>query len=72
MAQPAAAQMGRAFVTGGSGFVGHNLIRRLRADGVSVAALARSDAARRTVEAAGAEAVMVRPLSRGFVRGFVC
>ena len=60
MAEPAAAPLRRAFVTGGSGFVGRNLIRRLRADGVQVAALARSDAARRTVEAAGAEPVMVR------------
>ena len=61
MAEPAAAPLRRAFVTGGSGFVGRNLIRRLvRADGVQVAALARSDAARRTVEDAGAQAVMVR------------
>ena len=63
MAAPAAAPLRRAFVTGGSGFVGRNLIRRLRADGVQVAALARSEAARRTVEAAGAEAVMVRALA---------
>ena len=63
MAEPAAAPLRRAFVTGGSGFVGRNLIRRLRADGVQVAALARSDAARRTVEAAGAEAVMARALA---------
>ena len=60
MAEPAAAPLRRAFVTGGSGFVGRNFIRRLCADGVQVAALARSDAARRTVEDAGAQAVMVR------------
>jgi nucleoside-diphosphate-sugar epimerase len=64
MAEPAAAPLRRAFVTGGSGFVGRNLIRRLRADGVSVAALARSEAARRTVEDAGAQAVMVRCSAR--------
>ena len=33
----------RAFVTGGSGFVGGALIRRLLADGFEVRALARSD-----------------------------
>ena len=35
--------MQRAFVTGGSGFVGHALIRALVARGVEVRALARSD-----------------------------
>jgi nucleoside-diphosphate-sugar epimerase len=47
----------RAFVTGGSGFVGGRLIAALRARGGEVRALARSDAAARTVEAAGATAV---------------
>lgn len=46
--------MHKAFVTGGSGFVGRNLIRRLRAEGVSVTALARSEAAANTVAALGA------------------
>ena len=46
----------RAFVTGGSGFVGRNLIRSLVADGVQVRALARSPAAREAVEALGATA----------------
>lgn len=47
----------RAYVTGGSGFVGRNLIQRLRARGDEVRALARSDASARAVEAAGAVAV---------------
>jgi nucleoside-diphosphate-sugar epimerase len=46
-----------AFVTGGSGFIGGRLIERLVADGWSVRALARSDAAQARVEALGAEAV---------------
>jgi nucleoside-diphosphate-sugar epimerase len=46
-----------AFVTGGSGFVGSHLIRRLAADGWTVRALARSAAAEATVREAGAEAV---------------
>jgi nucleoside-diphosphate-sugar epimerase len=46
-----------AFVTGGSGFIGGRLIRRLVRDGWSVRALARSDSSARTVEEAGAEAV---------------
>ena len=47
----------RAFVTGGSGFVGRHLIQSLVADGIQVAALARSDSAVQTVAALGAEAV---------------
>jgi nucleoside-diphosphate-sugar epimerase len=46
-----------AFVTGGSGFIGGRLIRRLRADGVAVRALARSDRSAAAVEEAGAEAI---------------
>lgn len=49
--------MPTAFVTGGSGFVGGALIRRLVADGWTVRALARSDRSVRLVEDAGAEAV---------------
>jgi nucleoside-diphosphate-sugar epimerase len=46
-----------AFVTGGSGFIGGALIRRLAADGWRVRALARSDRAERAVGQAGAEPV---------------
>lgn len=49
--------MKRAFVTGGSGFLGGRLIEMLVRQGVEVAALARSDAAREKVEARGARAV---------------
>ena len=50
--------MNKVFVTGGSGFVGRNLIRRLKRDGVAVAALARSETAANVV--AGLGAVPVR------------
>jgi nucleoside-diphosphate-sugar epimerase len=49
--------MKRAFVTGGSGFVGGRVIRELRKRGVAVAALARSPKAVGVVEAIGATAV---------------
>ena len=49
--------MANAFVTGGSGFIGGRLIERLRADGHSVRALARSDAASAIVSERGAEPV---------------
>jgi len=49
--------MKRAFVTGGSGFVGGRVIRELRARGVEVAALARSAASAGMVESLGATAV---------------
>ncbi|MCB2146895.1 MAG: NAD-dependent epimerase/dehydratase family protein [Deltaproteobacteria bacterium] len=45
------------FVTGGSGFVGRNLIRMLVAGGDNVRALVRSDRAEAVVRAAGAEPV---------------
>jgi len=48
---------GTAFVTGGSGFVGGRLIRRLIAEGTAVRALARSDASAEKVAALGAEPV---------------
>jgi len=46
-----------AFVTGGSGFVGRALIRRLVADGSEVKALARSERSAAVVAALGAEVV---------------
>jgi nucleoside-diphosphate-sugar epimerase len=46
-----------AFVTGGSGFIGGALVRRLVADGWTVRALARSDASARVVSERGAEPV---------------
>src|SRR5918911_4923582 len=45
-----------AFVSGGSGFIGGRLIRRLVDDGCTVTALARSDRSAAAVEALGAEA----------------
>ncbi len=47
----------RIFVTGGSGFVGNTLIRRLVAEGHDVSALARSGTSIQRVRATGAEAV---------------
>ena len=44
-----------AFVTGGSGFIGGKLVRRLVKDGWRVRALARSDTAAEKVSKAGAE-----------------
>lgn len=49
--------MPKAFVTGGSGFIGGSLIRRLVKDGSTVRALARSDESERTVAELGAEPV---------------
>ncbi|HYI36735.1 MAG TPA: NAD-dependent epimerase/dehydratase family protein [Thermoleophilaceae bacterium] len=49
--------MTTAFVTGGSGFIGRALLRRLTRDGWTVRALARSDASAAAVEAQGAEPV---------------
>ena len=49
--------MASAFVTGGSGFIGGRLIERLRAEGWSVRALARSTTAAERVSALGAEPV---------------
>jgi nucleoside-diphosphate-sugar epimerase len=46
-----------AFVTGGSGFIGGTLIRRLVADGWKVRALARSASSAEKVRSAGAEPV---------------
>jgi nucleoside-diphosphate-sugar epimerase len=47
----------KAFVTGGSGFIGGALIERLRSEGWDVRALARSDGAAEKVRARGAEPV---------------
>jgi nucleoside-diphosphate-sugar epimerase len=50
--------MRKAFVTGGSGFVGRTLIKFLTSKGWSVCAIARSDAAAAVVEAYGASRVV--------------
>ncbi|MGI9021011.1 MAG: NAD-dependent epimerase/dehydratase family protein [Solirubrobacterales bacterium] len=47
----------KAFVTGGSGFIGGRLLRRLAADGVSARALARSEASAAKVVELGAEPI---------------
>lgn len=47
----------RVFVTGGSGFVGGAVVRRLVAEGATVTALARSDEAAAKVAALGAEPI---------------
>jgi nucleoside-diphosphate-sugar epimerase len=47
-----------AFVTGGSGFIGGALVRRLTAEGCRVRALARSERSAAAVEALGAEPVV--------------
>ena len=49
--------MSTAFITGGSGFVGGRLIERLRADGHTVRALARSDQAAERIRSRGGEPV---------------
>src|SRR3954464_12022921 len=50
--------MPTAFVTGGSGFIGGRLIRRLAGEGWEVKALARSETSADKVRDAGAKAVM--------------
>ncbi|WP_094462725.1 NAD-dependent epimerase/dehydratase family protein [Pannonibacter phragmitetus] len=58
-----------ALVTGGSGFVGGHLIRRLLSDGWRVLALGRSDKARAEIEALGAEPVEGDLLDRAALAG---
>jgi dihydroflavonol-4-reductase len=48
---------GPVFLTGGSGFVGEALLRRLLADGREVRALARSDPSARDLDALGARVI---------------
>ncbi len=50
--------LGPVFLTGGSGFVGGALLRRLVADGRDVRALARSPEATRAVESSGGQPVL--------------
>ncbi|MDM0029943.1 NAD-dependent epimerase/dehydratase family protein [Variovorax saccharolyticus] len=59
----------RLFLTGGSGYVGRNLIRHFTGLGVEVVALARSDAARRTVQLLGARPFEGDLLSANLVAG---
>jgi len=53
-----AAALRTAFVTGGSGFIGGRLVRRLVGDGMAVRALARSDTSAAAVGELGAEPVL--------------
>ena len=48
----------RAFVTGGGGFIGRHLVRRLVASGVDVRAIARSDRSAAKLRDLGAEVVL--------------
>jgi uncharacterized protein YbjT (DUF2867 family) len=49
--------MAQAFVTGGSGFIGQALVRRLIGEGHSVRILVRSDESAAKVSALGADPV---------------
>lgn len=49
--------LARVFVTGGSGFVGRELLKELRKRGIAARSLARSESARATVSRLGAEPV---------------
>lgn len=48
----------RAFVTGGGGFIGHHLVRRLRASGTDVRPIARSEGSATALSDAGCEVVI--------------
>ncbi|RKP43659.1 NAD-dependent epimerase/dehydratase family protein [Pararobbsia silviterrae] len=55
IAQPHSHPPRRIFLTGGSGYIGRNVIRHFTALGVEIIALVRSEAARNTVTTLGAE-----------------
>ncbi|HBZ46091.1 MAG TPA: epimerase, partial [Stenotrophomonas sp.] len=59
----------RIFLTGGSGYVGRNLITSLVSQGHAVVALARSEAAARAVEQRGARAFRADLLSGDLATG---
>lgn len=64
--------MRRAFITGGSGFVGRNLINALKIRGFHVRSLARSSAAAEVARNAGAEPIRgdlsdAQPLENGMI-----
>ncbi len=48
----------KAFVTGGTGFIGGHIIKNLLSSGASVRALVRDSGKRRAVENLGAEPVL--------------
>jgi dihydroflavonol-4-reductase len=60
---------GPVFITGGSGFVGGALLRRLVADGREVRALARSDETARALDSAGATVVRGDLFDEGVLLG---
>ena len=59
---PVEAAARTAFVTGGSGFIGGALIRRLVGDGWRVRALARSERSAEALSAAGGEPARGEPV----------
>ncbi len=60
-----------AFVTGGGGFIGRHLVRRLRAAGTDVRAIARSEASAAQLRAAGCEVVVGDVLDAAALRSAV-
>ncbi|HEU4862363.1 MAG TPA: NAD-dependent epimerase/dehydratase family protein, partial [Candidatus Limnocylindria bacterium] len=59
----------RAFVTGGGGFIGRHLVRRLREAGVEIRALARSGPSADRLRALGCEVVTGDILDLGRLSG---
>jgi nucleoside-diphosphate-sugar epimerase len=59
----------RAFVTGGGGFIGRQVVNHLRARGVEVRAIARSDASAERLRRAGCEVVIGDVLDATLLRG---